>query len=203
MSATYIRTHLFRHASIQRQVAASLRTLTASGSEFGEDDLYAQWATHLQKAGATEAQAVEQASAVAEVFVRWAASPGKDSQLQDTDSPALGEIDAPVLHPSADAGNYTVPDPSGLQVGMYISSVQRKGQFKRLHRLGDCALKPGRDYASWEVHGFEEPASSSYHGRCKWCFKGVQHGLAPSTTLQSSEASVSSDSEGASSVTEA
>ena len=129
--------------------------------------------------------------------------PPKDTQPIDTDSPALGEIDAPILPPSADAGNYIVPDPSELQVGMLISSVQRKGSFKRLHRLGDCALKPGRDYASWEVHGFEEPPSSSFHVRCKWCFKGERQGPTIDATSLGSESSVSSDSEGASSVTEA
>ena len=73
MSATYIRTHLFRHAEIQAQVAQAIRTASVTFDRFGDEDLYAKWAEHLKRAGATEEAAVEQASRVAGIFVAWAA----------------------------------------------------------------------------------------------------------------------------------
>ena len=81
---------------------------------------------------------------------------------------------SPVL-PSPDLDD-VVPDPPAITrctiavspsfaLGDYVSSWQKRTDFKRLHRIGECQLTPGVDYISFIVHGPTEPAASDFFGQ--------------------------------------
>ena len=64
-SQGYVRTHMRRTASIQQLVATAIRSSRLSLGEFGEDDLYAQWAKFMCDGGVPQNEAVSQASLLA------------------------------------------------------------------------------------------------------------------------------------------
>ena len=67
-------------------------------------------------------------------------------------------------------GKLLVADVSELPLSSYVVSVQRRGRFKRLHRLGGCALRPDVDYHDYELLGSIEPPTSAFSAKCKRCF---------------------------------
>ena len=58
-----------------------------------------------------------------------------------------------------------------LSANPFVSSYQPRSRFKRLHRIGDCAYKPGGDASTFIFHGFSEPPASEYSKRCGHCFR--------------------------------
>ena len=98
----------------------------------------------------------------------------------------------PVLNLPAleDEPKHTVPDIPDFPLGTYVVSIQRRGTFKRLHCIGACPRRPGRDYACFEDLGMERPDADAYSTLCKHCF-----GRAAEVPISSSEGSSSSSSE--------
>ena len=82
-----------------------------------------------------------------------------------------------------------MPGESQVTLGTFVVSTQSKSGFKRLHRIGDCSLRPGGDYACFEELGMEEPSSRHYTAKCKHCFRGQVE--APLEVLSDSSASSS------------
>ena len=66
-----------------------------------------------------------------------------------------------------------------MPLGFFVVSIQAKSRFKRLHQIGSCHRRPGKDYGTYEALGADEPHTMKLDARCKDCFKlastGVQH----------------------------
>ena len=77
--------------------------------------------------------------------------------------------------------------PPEFSLGDFVSSWQKRSDFKRLHRVGDCPLRPGVDFLSFIVHGPSEPAAIEYTVKCKRCFR-----FEPASTNAATDSSASS-----------
>ena len=113
------------------------------------------------------------------------------------------ELAAPVSHidlvPAPPTpGKHHIADASDLPLGSFVVSVQRGGRFRRLHRLGDCPLRPGVDYSEFRALGCDEPSREQFTVRCKNCFGKAARG-AVEDVAQSSNHESSSSTSGASS----
>ena len=62
-------------------------------------------------------------------------------------------------------------DASELATGAFVSSLQPRTKFMRLHRNGDCAYRPGGDAKTFVCHGYDEPRPGEYSKKCGHCFK--------------------------------
>ena len=156
-------------------------------------------------------EAMEQASRVANIFVAWAArqraanaaAPPEGSNSAQDQVPgeipedATSDADADGI---PDTSTYAIQDATSLQLEVYLASVQRNTGFKRLHKLGNCPLRPNIDDAQWVGLGFDEPPASGYNARCKHCPKAAADmGAGMASVLSSSWLSPSSsDYEGSS-----
>ena len=74
-------------------------------------------------------------------------------------------------------------------MGAYIVSIQSKSRFRRLHKMGECWMRPGIDYLEFEVLGLELPLASSYSAVCRRCFRNGE-------VIEDEATSGSSSSEG-------
>ena len=72
-------------------------------------------------------------------------------------------------------------------LGEYVVSLRRG--FRRLHRIGDCHLVPGVDYADVRALGSNAPSREQYDASCKWCFKPEAGLEAVHSSSESSESS--------------
>ena len=159
-------------ASVQRAVAEHIREKRFTRESIGEVDLYAQWATFLVSRGIDQAQAVRQASLLADATsmilpleVNVASLPAAPLLAEAADI----EVEL-ALPPSEEQPSFEVSDPPDLPLGTFVTSIQPSG-FRRLHCIGSCSRLPGVDYACFEVLGMIEPEVGTYSKRCKQCFK--------------------------------
>ena len=65
-------------------------------------------------------------------------------------------------------------DGSEVPLGFHVVSIQAKSRFRRLHCVGSCHRRPGKDYGNVEVLGPEEPSASAFDARCRDCFRQVR-----------------------------
>ena len=185
MSSVYVRTHLRRISTMQKAVATRVRQSRDTLETFGEADLYASWAAHLRACGASEGEAVKQASSVICVFERYV--PSVPHECPDA-VPASGaehdvepiedeRVDSPVTP------RYIASDVSNLPIGSYVASVQKSG-FRRLHIIGGCARIPGLDYANFQSFGLERPAATEFNYACHQCFREERSSGGSSSTSE-------------------
>ena len=163
-SKQYVRTYLSRLLVLQGRVARVARTAVDPLATFGEADLFTQWAQFMQRAGISQERAIEQASAVAHVFMHMR----KNELAAAPATPTVEEVCCPE---PPDETRHEVAGFEPLPLGTYVASVQKKGRFMRLHRVGECSLHPGVDYKSFTVFGMGQPPSSQYSALCRHCFK--------------------------------
>ena len=118
-----------------------------------------------------------------------------EDDLVDACGGAAGESpDSPFDNVIAEVG---IPPGSGegmeASLGMYVVSLRAKGQYRCLHRVGACHLRPGVDYRRYRTLGVELPKAKDYDGDCKRCF--TKGGLDPQEQGSSSTSGSSSDEE--------
>mgnify|MGYP001103874056 CR=1 FL=1 len=104
-------------------------------------------------------------------------------------APATPDLPEELARDASPPTAYVLPSESQIAIGSYVISIQAKTGFKRLHRIGDCALRPGVDYACFEELGMDEPSTRHYTAKCKHCFRGQVE--APLDVLSDSSASSS------------
>ena len=138
--------------------------------------------------GVPQDEAVSQASLLASFSAGLlkASVPNAEAALVAPSTPDLPEDLARGESPPT---AYVMPSDTAIAMGAFVISIQVKSGFKRLHRMGDCALRPGVDYACFENLGSEEPAARFYTAKCKHCFRGRDE--APQGVLSGSSASSS------------
>ena len=118
-----------------------------------------------------------------------------EDDLVDACGGAAGESpDSPFDNVIAEVG---IPPGSGegmeASLGMYVVSLRAKGQYRCLHRVGACHLRPGVDYRRYRTLGVELPKAKDYDGDCKRCF--TKGGLDPQEQGSSSTSGSSSGEE--------
>ena len=172
-SASYIRTQLQRARIIQTKVAAVSRNLAASTA--AEEEVYAQFGSHLVNQGSSMGLAVERAASLQHALVDMRARL-EVTTFAPVEEPQKPEDEIDDLASTLDACEFVrhvASGPTGISVplGTYVISTHPKTSFRRLHVRGSCSYRPGFDAKLFEVLGTELPELSHYHARCKSCFK--------------------------------
>ena len=75
-------------------------------------------------------------------------------------------------------------------LGVFVISIQARSGFRRLHKVGECSLRPGIHYGRFRSLGAVAPSLTDFDARCKLCFK--QAAVASSTAEESATSSGSS-----------
>ena len=78
--------------------------------------------------------------------------------------------------------------------GTFVVSVKPRSGFRRLHRVGDCPMKPGLDYFTFEVLGDAMPEPSKYNARCGRCWREARGNSSGQEADSASSSGSSSDS---------
>ena len=154
----YVRTHLRRIAIVQGVLARAIRGGQHTPQEWGEADMLAKWATFLCAKGASYDEAVKQAAVVASLSSLHCRASAIPTALPVTPLLPSSDLEDVVPDPPANTRCTIAVSPS-FALGDDVSSWQKRTDFKRLHRFGDCQLPPGVDYMSFIVHGPSEPAA--------------------------------------------
>ena len=81
------------------------------------------------------------------------------------------DVDGSCLPMAPEGSSLEVYEPPVIPLGMYLVSVQPRSRFRRLHRMGECAYRPGVDFKSFELLGESEPSPNQFTARCKHCFR--------------------------------
>ena len=87
-----------------------------------------------------------------------------------------------------------------LALGTFVVSISRRCRFRRLHRIGDCPIRPGLDYHEFDELRMEEPGVEPFDARCRRCFRqpacAQSHEQPDEETLMSPSSSGSSSESG-------
>ena len=60
---------------------------------------------------------------------------------------------------------------ANTEVGGYVVSITGKRTWRRLHYIGRCWRRPGKDYASFQTFGEDAPPAAAYDAVCRDCWK--------------------------------
>ena len=172
-SAAYIRTHLARVRSIQCSVAEAAR----ENGKLDEEELWSSFTDFRLKHEVAADDVVEQVVELAVILSRARASHAK--KQSDAIAAAVPVQPDVAEQPDAVDDEWVEEAPvtpshwvhhEAPDIGTFVVSI-RQG-FKRLHRVGDCHLVPGKDYSCFETLGPAFPSTERFDAPCKWCFKG-------------------------------
>ena len=182
-SHEYVRSHLVRVRFIQRTVAERARLHATSLGALDEEEVFADLGEHMLRSGVQAEEVVEQILRFARLLTSARANVSTapldvrlGNQPLELPPPAASSIAA--LN-EADA---TLEDPP---LGTHFITEQRWSRFKRLHRFGECPVKPS-ECLLVEVFTEGPPHVSLYNARCRRCFKDA---LSPVTTDSSGSSS--------------
>ena len=129
----------------RRSLTTSTSFVTEVLEQFGEGDLYASWAEFLCKGGLAQEMAIQQVSRVAGLSLSLLGRSRRESSIEPSSSQGVEEaLPVPPALPEVERVRHSEVD---LPLGTFVASIQRKTKFSRLHRIGNCPLLPGRDYA--------------------------------------------------------
>ena len=183
-SHEYVRSHLVRVRFIQRTVAERARHQATSSSALDEEEVFADLGEHMLRSGVQAEDVVEQILGFARLLSAARVSAASNSQSSDIKDYPL-EVPPPPTEaePSRDeAAESKVEDPP---LGIHFITEQRRSHFKRLHRFGECPVKPS-ECLLVEVFAEGPPHASLYDAKCRRCLKDA---LSPVTTDSSGSSS--------------